>query len=101
MEKRIKRLEMAVITLAIMFGISLFISFVAVCQIKMLSDKVPDYKEIKEDLKFVKSAYIYSATKVDSMHVKEKAVKAYDYTVDKASDFVNYLKEQKEKRYDK
>ena len=101
MEKRIKRLEIAVITLSIMFVVSIFVSIYAVSQIKLVAAKIPDYKEIKEDLKTLKSVYVYGATKVDSMHVKEKAIKAYDYTVDKASDFVNYLKEQKEKRYDK
>jgi hypothetical protein len=44
---------------------------------------------------------VYGSTKVDSMHVKEKVVKGYDYTVEKAGEFVDFLKEQKEKRYDK
>ena len=101
MEKRIKRLEIAVVVLSILFVFSIFISIYAVSQIKLVADKIPDYKEIKEDLKTLKSVYKYSSDRVDSMHVKEKAVKAYDYTVDKAGEFVNYLKEQKEKRYDK
>jgi len=101
MEKKIKRLEIAVITLSIMFVISIFVSIYAITQIKLVAAKIPDYKEIKEDLKVLKSVYVYGSTKVDSMHVKEKVVKGYDYTVEKAGEFVDFLKEQKEKRYDK
>jgi hypothetical protein len=98
MEKRIKRLEIAVITLSIMFVISIFVSIYAVTQIRLVAAKIPDYKEIKEDLKTLKSVYVYGSTKVDSMHVKEKIVKGYDYTVEKTGEFIDFLKKQKDKR---
>jgi hypothetical protein len=67
----------------------------------MLSNKIPSYTEVKEDIKFLKGAYLVTEKKVDSLHITDKVVKGYDYTVDKASDLVGYLKEQKEKRYGK
>lgn len=101
MEKKIKRLEIAVVILSILFVFSIFVSIYAVSQITMLSNKIPSYSEVKEDIKFLKGAYEVTANKADSLHLKEKVVKGYDYTVDKASDLVDYLKEQKEKHYDK
>ena len=101
MEKRLKRLEIAVVVLSILFVFSIFVSIYAVSQITMLSNKIPSYTEVKEDIKFLKGAYLVTEKKVDSLHIKDKVVKGYDYTVDKASDLVHYLKEQKEKHYDK
>ena len=101
MEKKIKRLEIAVVVLSILFVFSIFVSIYAVSQITMLANKIPDYKEVKEDIKFLKGAYDVTSEKADSLHVKEKVVKGYDYTVEKAGDLIDYLKEKKEKRDDK
>lgn len=101
MEKKIRRLEIAVVVLSILFVFSIFVSIYAVSQITMLSNKIPSYTEVKEDIKFLKGAYLVTEKKVDSLHIKDKVVKGYDYTVDKASDLVDYLKEQKKKHYGK
>lgn len=97
MEKRIKRLEIAVIILTILFVLSIFISIYTVSQITMLSNKIPSYKEIKEDIKFIKSAYVVSESKVKEMHIQEKLTKGYNYTTEKTSQLVGYIKEQKDK----
>lgn len=101
MEKKIRRLEIAVIALAFMFVISLCVSIYAATQITILSSKIPNYKEIKEDIKLLNDVYHVTAVKADSLHVKEKVIKGYDYTVDKAGELVEFLKEQKKNRLDK
>ena len=97
MEKRIKRLEIAVIVLTIVFVLSIFVSIYTVSQITMLSNKTPSYKEVKEDIKFIKTAYVISESKVREMHIQENLTKGYNYTTEKTSQLVDYIKEQKEK----
>jgi predicted PurR-regulated permease PerM len=75
-ESKIKRLEIAVISLSILFVLSIFVSMYGFYQIKSLSDKIPSYKEIKEDIKFIKNNY---------PRTKEKIVAGYEYTKEKTS----------------
>lgn len=100
-DRKTRPLKIAVVVLSILFVFSIFVSIYAVSQITMLSNKIPSYTEVKEDIKFLKGAYLVTEKKVDSLHITDKVVKGYDYTVDKAGDLVNYLKEQKDKRYGK
>lgn len=101
MEKRLKRLEIAVVVLSILFVLSIFVSIYAVSQITMLSNKIPSYTEIKNDIKYIKAAYVVSEAKVKEMHVQETVSKAYNYTSEKTGALVDYLKEQREKHYGK
>lgn len=101
MEKRLKRLEIAVVILSILFVLSIFVSIYAVGQITMLANKIPSYTEVKEDIKYIKAAYIVSEAKVKEMHVQETVSKAYNYTSEKTGALVDYLKKQKKKHYDK
>lgn len=92
-EKRIKRLEIAVVALAFAFVVSIFISIFAYMQIAALSSKLPSYHELKEDVKIIKSAY--EVTKDKAPVVKKAVVDSYEYTKDKAGDLVDYFKGEK------
>lgn len=89
-EQRIKRLEIAVIALSVAFIVSIFVSILAYLQILALSSKIPDYKEIKEDIKVIKQTYEVAKEKAPA--VKKVVVDSYEYTKDKADDLVNYFK---------
>jgi hypothetical protein len=93
-EQRIKRLEVAVIALSVAFFASLLISFLAYMQILTFSSKIPDYKEIKEDIKTLKGAYDVAKDKAPV--VKEAVVNSYEYTKEKAGDLVDYFKGDKD-----
>lgn len=95
-EKRIKRLERAVITLSILFIISVTVSIYSAIQIRTVASKVPSYKEIKEDIVALNKLYKISEVQVPKAYnyTKEKAVKGYDYTKEKASELLNYIKEK-------
>jgi predicted PurR-regulated permease PerM len=97
-EKRIKRLEIAVIILSILFIISVTVSIYSAIQIRTVASKVPSYKEIKEDIKALNNLYKISEVKVPKAYnyTKEKAVEGYDYTKEKASELMNYFKEKTE-----
>lgn len=89
-EQRIKRLEIAVIALSVAFIVSIFVSILAYLQILALSSKIPDYKEIKEDIKVIKQTY--EVAKEKAPVVKKAVVDSYEYTKDKAGDLVDYFK---------
>jgi type IV secretory pathway TrbF-like protein len=99
MEKKIRRLEIAVIVLSVLFVVSIFVSVYSVSQITMLANKIPDYKEVKADIKLLNDIYQVSSVKADSLHVKDNVIKGYDYTVDKASEFIGFLKKKKNERH--
>lgn len=99
-EKRVKRLELAVIVLSGLFIISISATLFAVAQINILSDKIPNYHEVKEDIKSAKIFYDSTSVKMDSAHVKERVINAYDKTVDNGAKLFNHLKELKDKRND-
>lgn len=92
-EKRIKRLEIGVIALAVAFIFSIGLSIFAYMQIAALSSKLPSYHELKEDIKVIKGAY--EVTKEKAPVVKKAVVDSYEYTKDKAGDLVNYFKGDK------
>ena len=89
-ETRIKRLEIAVIALAVAFIVSICVSIFAYMQIATLSSKLPSYHELKEDVKILKGAYDVTKEKVPV--VKKAVVDSYEYTKDKASDLMIYIK---------
>lgn len=65
-------------------------SILAYLQILALSSKIPDYKEIKEDIKVIKQTY--EVAKEKAPVVKKAVVDSYEYTKDKAGDLVDYFK---------
>lgn len=92
-EKRIKRLEIGVIALAVAFVFSICMSIFAYMQIATLSSKLPSYHELKEDVKIIKGAY--EVAKEKTPVVKKAVVDSYEYTKDKAGDLVDYFKGDK------
>lgn len=92
-ETRIKRLEIAVIALAVAFVVSICVSIYGFMQIAALSNKLPSYHELKEDVKILKGAY--DVTKKKAPIVKKAVVDSYEYTKDKAGDLVDYFKGEK------
>jgi predicted PurR-regulated permease PerM len=95
-EKRIKRLEVTVVILAALLLISVFATVYSAIQIKTVVSSIPNYKEIKEDIKTLNAIYKVSEVKIPKAYnyTKEKAVNGYDYASDKASDLLNYIKEK-------
>lgn len=95
-EKRIKRLEIAVVILSILFIISVTVSIYSAIQIRAVASKVPSYKEIKEDIVALNKLYKISEVQVPKAYnyTKDKAVKGYDYTKEKASELMDYIKEK-------
>jgi hypothetical protein len=87
LEVRVRRLEIAVIALALAFVLSICVSAYGFLQITALSNKIPDYKELKSDIKMIKKL-----SKDLAPVVKNKVVDGYKYTKDKASDIVDYFK---------
>ena len=94
MEKRIKRLERAVITLSVLFVISVFASIYSAIQIRSVADKIPSYQEIKEDIKTLNKIYKVSEVQVPKAYnyTKEKAVQSYTYTKEKTNELIKYVK---------
>lgn len=84
-EKRIKRLEVTVVILAALLLISVFATVYSAIQIKTVVSSIPNYKEIKEDIKTLNAIYKVSEVKIP---------KAYNYASDKANDLLNYIKEK-------
>jgi len=93
MEKKIKRLEIAVVCLSILFVVSIFFTMYAITQIKLIADKIPNYTEIKQDVKYLKDAY--DSTTKDSVSIKEKITKTYDSALNKSGEVINFLKKQR------
>ena len=96
MEKKIKRLELAVVCLSILFVVSIFFTMYAITQIRLIADKIPNYTEIKQDVKYLKDAYVSSST--DSVSIKEKITKTYDNALNKSGEVINYLKKQRDEQ---
>ena len=96
MEKKIKRLELAVVCLSILFLVSIFFTMYAITQIKLIANKIPNYTEIKQDVKYLKDAY--NTTTKDSVSIKEKITKTYDSALNKGGEVINYLKKQRDEQ---
>lgn len=101
MDNKIKRLQIAILILSAMFVISVSVSIYAAAQIRLIAEKLPNYNELKNDIKTLKTAYETYTSQPDSLKLKTKLIKQYDYSVDKAGELIDYLKEQKQKRHDK
>jgi hypothetical protein len=84
MERRIKRLERAVIILSVLFVLSIFTSIYSAMQIRAVASKIPSYSEIKKDIQTLNTIYKISEVKVP---------KAYNYTKVKVSEAYSYSKE--------
>lgn len=97
-ETRIKRLEMGVIALSVAFVVSICVSIYGFLQIAALSSKLPSYHELKEDVKILKGAY--DVTKEKAPVVKKAIVDSYEYTKDKASDLMIYIKGEEKTKQD-
>lgn len=95
-EKRIKRLERAVIVLSILFIVSVSVSIYSAIQIRTVASKVPSYKEIKEDIQALNKLYKISEVQVPKAYnyTKEKTIEGYNYTKEKASELMDYIKEK-------
>lgn len=96
MGNRIRRLEIAVVILSIMFLGTLGMSVYCAVQMEALVAKVPSYHEIKEDIKTLNKMYKVSEVQVPKAYkyTKEKVSVGYDYTKEKTSELVNYIKKQ-------
>ena len=101
METKVKRLQIVVFILSIMFVISVSVSIYAASQIRLIADKLPNYNELKSDVKTLKAAYEVYSNQPDSLKLKTKLVKQYDYSIDKVSEFAGYLIEKRKQRNDK
>lgn len=100
MEKRVKRLEIAVIVLLIMFFVSVFVSIYSAFQIKAVASKIPDYKEIKEDIKTLNQIYKISEVKIPKAYdyTKIKVSQGYEYSKNKLTELVDLIPIKHEKK---
>lgn len=100
MEKRIKRLEIAVITLLILFFVSIFFSIYSASQIRTVASKIPDYKEIKEDIKTLNQIYKISEVKIPKAYdyTKNKVNQGYEYSKNKLTELVDLIPIKHEKK---
>lgn len=98
METKIKRLQVAVVVLFVLFIISVSTSIYSAIQIKTLTNSIPSYKDIKEDIKALNEIYKISETKVPEAYeyTKEKAIEGYEYGKEKTSKLINYIKDKTE-----
>lgn len=83
LHKRIQRLEIAVVMLSVLFVILIITTFYVSAQVKAVSDKIPSYNEIKEDIKTLNKIYKVSEVEVP---------KAYNYTKGKTLELFEYIK---------
>jgi hypothetical protein len=97
-EKRIKRLEIAVVILSVLLLITSTAAVYSAIQIRTVASSIPSYKEIKEDIKTLNALYKVSEEKLPKAYnyTKDKTVKAYDYTKEKTNELIQYLKEKTE-----
>lgn len=98
MEKRIKRLETAVVVLSVLFVLSLGLAGVAATELSAINKKIPDYNELKQDVQSLKTVYNVIEAKTDSLNIKETLTTAYDSTFSKSGQVINYLKKQRENK---
>lgn len=96
MEKRLRRLEIAVITLGLMLVVTFSVSVYCAIQMETLVAKVPSYTEIKEDIKTLNKMYKISEDKLPKAYnyTKEKVGNGYDTLVVKGSHLIEYLKKK-------
>lgn len=103
-ERKVKRLQIAVVALGILFVLSICVSIYSAMQIRMVANNLPSYKEIKEDIKTLNSIYCvskvevpkaYNYTKEKANVAKEKINVAYEYSKEKTNSIISYFKEKK------
>jgi predicted PurR-regulated permease PerM len=97
MEKRIKRLERAVIVLSVLFVMSVFASIYSAIQIRSVANKIPSYQEIKSDIQTLNKMYKISAVQVPKAYdyASEKVLEGSVYAKAKTNEIISYFKEKK------
>ena len=95
-EKRIKRLEIMVVILSILFVTSIGVSIYSAFQIRSVASKIPSYTEIKNDIKTLNNLYKVSEVQVPKAYnyTKEKTVQAYEYSKEKTGQLINFIKDK-------
>jgi predicted PurR-regulated permease PerM len=91
MEKRIKRLETAVIALALMLIATIVLAGVAATELSAINRKLPDYQELKHDVQSLKTVYDVVENKIDSTEIHQTLSTAYDSTLSKTNKAIEYL----------
>lgn len=96
MGSRIRRLEIAVVILSIMFLGTLGMSVYCAVQMEALVAKVPSYHEIKEDIKTLNKMYKVSEVQVPKAYnyTKEKIGNGYDSVLVMSNQLVEQLKKK-------
>ena len=98
--KKVNRLQIAVVILSCLFVVSVSVSIWSAMQIRIVSNSLPNYHEIKEDIKTLNNIYQVTSKKAPAVYnyTKEKAETSYTYTKGKVNDLVDYFKKDKEKK---
>lgn len=88
-ESQIKSLKRKVNVLVVLFALSMGTSIWAGLQVRHMADKLPDYHELKEDVKTLQTTY--DNTKDKAHDVYDNAVdgveNAYDNTKNKVNEY--------------
>lgn len=94
LEKRVKRLEVTIVILAITLVASMGFTVYGITQMLAFKSSIPSYKEIKEDVKQLKGVYNVTKEKAPKVYnyTKEKVSDGYDYTKDKVNGVIDYFK---------
>lgn len=95
LKKRIKRLEVTVVIMVILLCLTSFSAIFCAFQVHSVASKIPDYHELKSDVKKLNELYKVSEQKLPE--IKKGVTKAYDYTKEKTGELIDYVKEKTKK----
>lgn len=110
LQKQVKRLQIFVGILFFLFLTSVGFTIYGTMQIRTVAsvvDKIPSYKEVREDIKTLKGLINISEKKVPEaynftkkkaiqglQYSKEKAEQGYQYSKEKTGELIQYFKEK-------